>query len=69
MAGFVRVAKHPLASLTHRGLIKLIISRTLAQHNITWEQFIAHVQEPAPLLGIPIEDKKVHPLLGGHEAQ
>ena len=35
MAWFVRVAKHPLSSLTHHGLIKLIILRTLAQHNIT----------------------------------
>ena len=43
MVGFVRVSKHPISSLTHHGLIKLIILRTLAQHNITWEQFIAQV--------------------------
>ena len=69
MAGFVRVAKHPLSSLTHHGLIKLIILRTLAQHNITWEQFIAQVQELAPLPSIPIEEEQVHPQLGGNEAQ
>ena len=69
MAGFVQATKHPLASLTHHGLIKLIILRTLAQHNITWEQFTAQVQEPAPLLGIPIEEDQVHPKLGGNEAQ
>ena len=57
MAGFVRVSKHPLSSLTHHGLIKLIILRTLAQHNITWEQFVAQVQEPAPFPGIPIEEE------------
>ena len=39
MAGFVRVSKHPLSSLTHHGLIKLIILRTLTQHNQTWEKF------------------------------
>ena len=61
MAGFVRVSKHPLASLTHHGLIKLIILITLAQHNITWEKFTAQVQEPAPLPGIPIEEEQVHP--------
>ena len=69
MAGFVRVAKHSLSLLTHHGLIKLIILRTLAQQNITWEQFTAQVQELAPLPGIPIEEKQVHPQLGGHEAQ
>ena len=67
--GFVRVSKHPLASLTHHGLIKLIILRTLSQHNITWEQFTAQVQEPAPFPGIPIEEEQVHPQLGGNEAQ
>ena len=56
MAGFVHVTKHPLTSLTHHGLIKLIIIRTLAQHNITWEQFIAQVQEPSPLPDVPIEE-------------
>ena len=64
--------KNPLASLTHHGLIKLIILRTLAQHNITWEQFTTQVQEPAPLLGVPIEEEPnqeepVNPQLGGNE--
>ena len=59
MAAFVQAAKHPFASLTHHGLIKLIILRTLAQHNITWEQFIARAQEPAPLPGVPMEQEQV----------
>ena len=61
MATFVQAAKHPFASLTHHGLIKLIILRTLAQHNITWEQFTARAQEPAPLLGVQIEQEQVQP--------
>ena len=69
MVGFVRVSKHPLSSLTHHGLIKLIILRTLAQHNISWEQFTAQVQELVPLPGIPIEEEQVHPQLGGNEEQ
>ena len=69
MVGFVQAAKHPLASLTHHGLIKLIILRTLAQHNITWEQFTARAQEPAPLPGVPIEQEQAHPQLGGHKPQ
>ena len=56
MAGFVQVAKNPISSLTHHGLIKLIILQTPAQHNQTWEQFIAQVQEPVLLPGVPIED-------------
>ena len=56
MAGFVRVAKHPLSSLTHHGLIKLIFLRTLAQHIQTWEQFTARVQEPAPLPDVPTKE-------------
>ena len=55
MAVFVQTAKHPHVSLTHHGLIKLIILRTLVQHNITWDQFIARNQEPAPVLGLPAE--------------
>ena len=43
--------------------------RTLSQHNITWEKFTAQVHEPAPFLGIPIEEEQVHPQLGGNEAQ
>ena len=69
MVGFVLVSKHPLASLTHHGLIKLIILRTLSQHNITWEKFTTQVQELAPLSSIPIEEEQVHPQLGGNEAQ
>ena len=50
MVGFVRNAKHPISSLTHHGLIKLIILRTLSQQNQTWEQFTGQVQEPDLLL-------------------
>ena len=39
MAVFFQATKHPLTSLIHHGLIKLIIVRTLAQHNLTWDQF------------------------------
>ena len=35
MAGFVRIDKHPNPSLTHHGLIKLIILWALAQQNQT----------------------------------
>ena len=35
MEGFVRTAKHPISSLTHHGLIKLIILRALSQQNQT----------------------------------
>ena len=59
MATFVQSAKHPHVSLTHHGLIKLIISRTLAQHNITWEQFTARTQEPVLLLGLPAEQAQL----------
>ena len=74
MARFVQATKHPLASLTHHGLIKLIILRTLAQHNIIWEQFTAQVQEPAPLPSVPIEEEQnqeepVYPQLGGNVEQ
>ena len=61
MVEFVQAAKHPLASLTHHGLIKLIILRTLAQYNITWEQFTARAQELTPLPGVPIEQEQAHP--------
>ena len=37
MAGFVKLARHPYSSLTHHGLIKLLILRALAQRNQTWE--------------------------------
>ena len=71
MAWFVQAAKHPLTSLTHHGLIKLIILRNLSQHNITLEQFTAQAQEPAPFPGVPIEEEQnqeepVYPQLGGN---
>ena len=59
MAVFVQTAKHPHVSLTHHGLIKLIIVRTLAQHNITWDQFLAQNQEPAPVRGFPAEQAQL----------
>ena len=68
MARFVRIAKHPNSSLTHHGLIKLIISRGLAQRNKTWEQFTGQIQinqEPALLPGVPIEAKVEVPVLLG----
>ena len=65
MAGFFRVSKHPNSSLTHHGLIKLIILRALAQQNQTWEQFTGQIQEPSLLLGIPIEEEVEVPVLMG----
>ena len=57
LEGFVQAVKHPLASLTHHGLIKLIILAILSQHNITRDQFIAQVQELAPFPSVPIEEE------------
>ena len=57
MAGFVQDSKNPISSLTHHGLIKLIILWTLAQQNQTWEQFTGQVQEPVLLPGVPIEEE------------
>ena len=65
MVGFVRTAKHPNSSLTHHGLIKFIILQALAQRNQTWEQFTGQIQEPAPFLGIPIEEEVEVPVLMG----
>ena len=65
MAGFVRTTKHPNSSLTHHGLIKLIILWALAQQNQTWEQFTGQIQEPALLLGVPIEEEVEVPVLVG----
>ena len=65
MAWFVRASKHSLSSLTHHGLIKLIILQTLAQHNQNWEQFTAQVQELAPLPSVPIEEEMDVPILMG----
>ena len=70
MLGFVRTTKHPKSSLTHHGLIKLIILWALAQRNQTWEQFTGQIQinqEPALLPGVPIEEEvEVPVLLGGY---
>ena len=65
MAGFVRIAKHPKSSLTHHGLIKLIILRAISQQNQTWEQFTGQIQEPTLLLGVPIEEEVEVPILMG----
>ena len=65
MVGFVRTTKHPNSSLTHHGLIKLIILRALAQRNQTWEQFTGQVQEPILLLGVPVEEEIEVPVLMG----
>ena len=68
MVGFVRIAKHPNSSLTHHGLIKLIILRALAQRNQNWEQFTSQIQinqETALLPGIPIEVEVEVPILLG----
>ena len=68
MARFFKTTKHPNSSLTHHGLIKLIILRALAQSNQTWEHFTSQTrinQEPALLAGFPIEEEvEVHVLLG-----
>ena len=63
MAGFVKTAKHPNSSLTHHGIIKLIILQTLAQRNQTWEQFTGQIQEPTFLPGVPIEEEVEVPVL------
>ena len=68
MAGFVRTTKHPNSSLTHHGLIKLIILWALAQWNQTWEQFTGQIQinqEPALLPSVPIEAEVEVPVLLG----
>ena len=65
MARFVRKTEHPNPSLTHHGLIKLIILRALAQWNQTWEQFIGQIQEPALFPGVPIEEEVEVPVLMG----
>ena len=65
MAGFVRIAKHPNSSLTHHGLIKLIILWALAQQNQSWEQFTGQIQEPALFPGVPIKEEiELHVLMG-----
>ena len=59
MEGFVRVAKHPYYSLTHHGLIKILILRALVQINQTWDKFTIQpqlVQGPIPFPKIPIRE-------------
>ena len=66
MAGFFRSAKHPYSSLTHHGLIKILILRALAQRNQTWDQFIGQPQiarGPIPLPEIPIREVRAPTLL------
>ena len=66
MESFVRVAKHPYSSLTHHGLIKLLILRALAQRNQTWEQFTGQPQiAQGPILfpKIPIREEVRAPTL------
>ena len=68
MVGFVRTTKHPNSSLTHHGLIKLIILQALAQRNQTWEQFTGQIQinqEPALFPDVPIEAEVEVPVLLG----
>ena len=65
MAGFVRDSKHPLSSLTHHGIIKLIILWTLSQQNQTWEQFPTQVQEPILLPSVAMEEEMEVPILMG----
>ena len=73
MARFVRTSKHPKSSLTHHGLIKLIILCALAQRNQTWEKFTGQIQinqEPTLFFGVPIETEvEVPVLLGGVQNQ
>ena len=67
MVDFVRVVKHPYSSFTHHGLIKLLILRSLAQRNQTWEQFTGQPQisqaRPIPLPEIPIREVREPTLL------
>ena len=66
MVGFVRSSQHPYSSLTHHGLIKLLILRALAQRNQTWEQFTSQPQinqGPVLLHGVPIEEEVEAPTL------
>ena len=68
MAGFVRTTKNLKSSLTHHGLIKLIILRALAQRNQTRDQFTGQIQinqEPSLFLGVPIEVEVEVPVLLG----
>ena len=73
MAGFVRSSRHPYSSLTHHGLIKMLILRALAHRNQTWEQFTGQPQinqGPILLHGVPIEEEvEVYALLWGVQIQ
>ena len=49
MAQYVKSSQNTVASLTNHGLIKLLVLRALAHHNLTWEQFVPRprvVREP-----------------------
>ena len=43
MAHYVKTSRHILSSVTNHGLIKILVQRTLAQHNLTCEQFLPGV--------------------------
>ena len=73
MVGFVRSARHPLASLTHHGLVKLLILKALAQQNRTWAQFTSQpkiIRKLAQLGGVAIEEEdRELAQLGGVEVE
>ena len=39
MAHYVKTSRNPLSFVTNHGLIKILVQRSLARHNLTWEQF------------------------------
>ena len=41
MKHYVKTSRNPLSSLTNHGLVKLLVQKSLAKHNLTWERFIA----------------------------
>ena len=43
MAHYVKISRHPLSSVTNHGLIKLLVQKYLARHNLTSERFITGV--------------------------
>ena len=59
MEHYVKTSRHPLSSITNHGLIKLLVQRYLAQHNLTWVQFIVGAGvHRAPAIG-HIGDREV----------
>jgi len=40
----IRWARHPETIVSHRGLIILIVSHSLAQQNLNWDNFIAPLE-------------------------